>query len=460
MSIEKSPCTVRGNTQNKRARVFKMALLALSLISFVTAASSPADARSRHHRHHVSHKKSTYHPPSAYLLMDADTGAILAQSNPDAELHPASLTKAMTLLLTFDALQRGDIRLYDPVSISYHASHMVPSKLDLEPGSTIRVQDAIYAIVTKSANDIAVALAEHLGGSESRFATMMNRRAQQLGMRHTHFTNASGLHNVKQVSSARDMAILARYIIKAYPQYYRYFATRDFTYNGYTHHNHNRLMDTYSGMDGLKTGFIQQSGFNLISSAKRNGHRLIGVVFGGRSTNARNVQMANLLNQGWSRVGKVQVASAAKTAAAAKPVQVASNTVQDDDEDPELQKGTLGSLIGQGDTDPAVSSRFETGLQAIAAVRQQSEQHASLTTGRDWSIQVGAGSSRSTVDSMLQSAQTKLPAYLVKGEPVIVPLKTATGWIFRGRLDGYTRDEAQAACKILPDCVTVSPEAF
>jgi len=392
--------------------------------------------------------------------MDADTGAILAQSNANAELHPASLTKTMTLLLTFDALQRGDVRLYDPVSISYHAAHMVPSKLDLEPGSTIRVQDAIYAIVTKSANDIAVALAEHLGGSEDHFAAMMNRRAQQLGMTHTHFTNASGLHNPAQVSSAHDMAILARYIIKGYPQYYRYFATKDFSYNGYTYHNHNRLMDTYAGMDGLKTGFIQQSGFNLISSATRNGHRLIGVVFGGRSTNARNYQMASLLNQGWSRIGKVQVASATVPAAVTRAIQVASAAQPDDSDDPELHQGALGSMIGQGDTDPAVSSRFETGLQAIAAVRQQSAQQASLTTGGEWSIQIGAGSSRSAVDRMLQSAQAKLPGHLAKGEPVIVPLKTAKGWVFRGRLDGYTKDEATAACKLLSDCVPVSPEAF
>jgi D-alanyl-D-alanine carboxypeptidase len=287
---------------------------------------------------------------------------------------------------------------------------------------------------------------------------MMNRRAQQLGMTHTHFTNASGLHNPAQVSSARDMATLARYLIKAYPQYYRYFATRDFSYNGYTYHNHNRLMDTYAGMDGLKTGFIQQSGFNLISSARRNGHRLIGVVFGGRSTNARNYQMASLLNQGWSRVGRVQMASA--TAPVMKPVQVANAAAPEEDEDPELQKGTLGSLIGQGDTDPVVSSRFETGLQAIAAVRQQSAQQASLTDGDEWSIQIGAGASRSAVDRMLQTAQAKLPGRLAKGEPVIVPLKTNKGWVFRGRLDGYTKDEAAAACKLISDCVPVSPEAF
>lgn len=459
MSIEKSPCIVRGNTQNKSLCALKRVLfLSLAIVSLIGAASSPALARTHHHHRHVHLVRSYYHPPSAYLLMDADTGVILAQNNADAELHPASLTKTMTLLLTFDALARGDIRLYDPVTVSYHAAGMVPSKLGLEPGSSIRVQDAIYAIVTKSANDIAVALAEHLGGSEDRFALMMNRRAQQLGMMHTHFTNASGLHNPAQVSSAHDMATLARYIIKAYPQYYRYFATRDFSYNGYSYHNHNHLMDTYAGMDGMKTGFIQQSGFNLISSAHRNGHRLIGVVFGGRSTNARNYQMASLLNQGWSRVGKVQMASA--TAPAMKPVQVASATAQDEDEDPELQKGTLGSLIGQGDTDPAVSSRFETGLQAIAAVRQQSAQQASLTDGQDWSIQIGAGSSRSAVDRMLQTAQAKLPGRLGKGEPVIVPLKTNKGWVFRGRLDGYTKDEAATACKIISDCVPVSPEAF
>jgi D-alanyl-D-alanine carboxypeptidase len=441
------------------AAVFAVAL-------FITGAP-PAFAHSHHHRHHGAHYVySGYHPPSSYLLMDSDTGAILAQSNADLPLHPASLTKTMTLLLTFEALERGDLRLSDPVMISSHAASMMPSKLDLPVGSSISVQNAIYAIVTKSANDIAVALAEKLGGTEGRFAVLMNRRAQQLGMSRTRFTNASGLNNPAQVSTARDMALLARYLIRAHPQYYRYFAVRDFTYGGYAYHNHNHLMDTYAGMDGLKTGFIQQSGFNLISSAKRGGHRLIGVVFGGRSTNARNIEMAGLLNRGFAGVDHVTVASAARPAWA-PPSKLAmadsSSAAQDEDEDPELQKGALGSMIGQGDTDPAVSSRFEAGLQAIAAIRQQGDddREASLPAGQEaWAIQIGAGSSRSKVDSLLQNAQAALPPSLSKGSPVIVPLKTAQGWVFRGRLSGYSEPEAVAACKLLKDCIPVSPQAY
>ena len=441
-------------------------LAAVFAVALFIMGSPPAFAHTHHHRHHGAHYVySSYHPPSAYLLMDSDTGLILAQSNANLQLHPASLTKTMTLLLTFEALERGDLRLSDPVPISSHAASMMPSKLDLPAGSSISVQNAIYAIVTKSANDIAVALAEKLGGSEGRFAILMNRRAQQLGMSRTRFTNASGLHNPAQVSTARDMALLARYLITAHPQYYRYFATRDFTYGGYAYHNHNRLMDTYYGMDGLKTGFIQQSGFNLISSAKRGGHRLIGVVFGGRTTNARNIEMASLLNRGFASVGHVTVASASRPAWA-PPTKLAmadNGAAQDEDEDPELQKGALGSMIGQGDIDPAVSSRFETGLQAIAAIRQQGDddREASLPAGQEtWAIQIGAGSSRSKVDSLLQNAQAALPPSLSKGSPVIVPLKAAQGWVFRGRLSGYSEPEAIAACKLLKDCIPVSPQAY
>jgi D-alanyl-D-alanine carboxypeptidase len=438
----------------------------------LTSMAQPADARAKRtsHKKASHHKSKPYTPGSAFLIMDSDTGLILDQSNANTPLHPASLVKTMTLLLTFEALQRGDLRLSDSVPISNHAASMPRSNLDMPAGSSIRVQDAILAVVTKSANDIAVALGEKLAGTEGRFSLVMNRRAQQLGMRHTVFMNASGLHDPAQVSTARDMALLARYIITTYPQYYRYFATRDFNYRGNTYHTHNRLMDTYSGMDGMKTGFIQQSGFNLIASAKRNGHRLIGVVFGGRSTNSRNYQMASLLNRGFASANTGTLVAAAAPQPVKKPVLTpapvklamadAAAPATEDDIDPALESGTMGSMIGQGDIDPAVSSRFETGLQAIAAIRQQSDKQASLPGQESWSIQIGAGSSRSRIDSLLQAAQARLPARYNKGAPVIVPLKTSQGWVFRGRLSGYSKAEALSACQLLKDCVPVSPQAY
>lgn len=248
-------------------------------------------------------------PKYASIIMDAETGLILHQSNADKILHPASLAKVMTLMLTFDAIERGDLRLRDRVIISRHAANMIPSKLDLPVGSSILVEDAIYALVTKSANDVAVALAEKLGGSEKAFAAQMNRKAKEIGMSRSRFRNASGLHDRNQISTARDIAKMSRYLIKNYPAYYNYFSTRSFTYNGQTYRNHNRLMDRYEGMDGLKTGYISASGFNLAASAVRNNRRLIGVVFGGRTGASRNAHMATLLNRSFAKLDDILIAA-------------------------------------------------------------------------------------------------------------------------------------------------------
>ena len=233
----------------------------------------------------------------ASFVMDADTGQVLHSRYADKKLHPASLTKAMTLLMAFDAIESGEADYNTRIRISKHAASMVPSKLDLPVGSSIKMKDAIYALVTKSANDVAAAMGEHLAGSEYRFARQMNRKAREIGMTGTNFKNASGLHHKDQVTTARDMAKMADYIIQNYPTYYRFFATKEFTYRGKTYRNHNRLMQTYKGMDGMKTGYINASGFNLVASAKRGNRRLIGVVFGGRTSQSRNAHMAELLDK-------------------------------------------------------------------------------------------------------------------------------------------------------------------
>ncbi|MCB1556154.1 MAG: D-alanyl-D-alanine carboxypeptidase, partial [Alphaproteobacteria bacterium] len=238
-------------------------------------------------------------PRYASIVMDADTGMILSERYADKQVHPASLAKMMTLVLTFDAIAQGRLALNDRIVISRHAASMVPSKLDLAPGETIRVEDAIYALVTKSANDVAVALAEAIGGTETRFARQMTARAWAIGMNNTRFRNASGLHDRYQVTTARDMAKLARYILNEYPDYYPYFGTRHFSYQGKDYENHNRLLGRYTGMDGSKTGYIQASGFNLVASARRDGHRIVGVVFGGRTAKSRNAHMVALLDNGF-----------------------------------------------------------------------------------------------------------------------------------------------------------------
>jgi D-alanyl-D-alanine carboxypeptidase len=243
-------------------------------------------------------------PRYAAIVIDADTGSILYQRYADKELHPASLAKMMTLMLTFDEIRRGNLRWGDKITISTRATQTVPSKLGLKRGDRIRVRDAVNILVTKSANDIAIALAEHIAGSETQFASMMTQRARAIGMTRTTFRNASGLHDRRQVTTARDMAILSRYLIRNYAQEYKYFGQEYFTYRGITYRNHNRLMRQYKGMDGLKTGYIRAAGFNLAASATRDGRRVIGIVFGGRTAKTRNAHMAKLLDLGFSRLNR------------------------------------------------------------------------------------------------------------------------------------------------------------
>ena len=208
----------------------------------------------------------------ASLVIDADTGEIFHASHIDDRNHPASLTKIMTLYLLFDDLDAGKVHLSNSMPVSAHAAGQIPSKLGLSPGDTISVETALLGMVTKSANDASVVLAEYLaGGSEQAFAARMNRKARELGMRVSEFHNANGTPNPHQISSARDMATLARALIHNHAKYYHYFSTRQFTYEGQVMNNHNHLMESYDGMDGIKTGFVAASGFNLVASAKRDG---------------------------------------------------------------------------------------------------------------------------------------------------------------------------------------------
>jgi len=439
-------------------------LLVLGLILTITP--SPASA---------AKKGGGSNPRYASIVMDADTGMILHERYADKTLHPASLAKIMTLLLTFEAIERGELSLRDRVVISRHAASMVPSKLDLPVGSSIRVEDAIYALVTKSANDVAVALAEKIGGTESRFAQMMTQKSRAIGMSGTRFMNASGLHNQQQVTTARDMAKLAHYIITDYPGYYHYFSTKRFSYRGRSYHNHNRLMESYSGMDGFKTGYIGPSGFNLVASAKRNNHRLIGVVFGGQSAASRNAHMKKLLDDGFSQLNSILVAKIVPIPERkpAQAIQMASLSPAAGVEDmgtwaelnPMLQSQRFREMIGEGDYDPAETKRLETGLIAIAAVKGVYDGPLIPRTGLaqrrsgDWSIQVGAFESRVKTDNIIKAAQKSLPAEFASASPIIVPLKTKQGWVFRGRLSGFTKEEALRACNILKECLPVSPQA-
>ena len=282
-----------------------------------TASFSPSDAEARHWRAHHRHAAAHYHfahwrdrhasirygnvranhseSDIAGVVVDGNTGKTLYARNENEQRFPASITKVMTLYLLFEQLERGRLGLDSDIRVSAFAAAQKPTKLGLHPGESIRVDDAIRAVVTRSANDIAVAIAETIGGDESHFATLMTQKARELGMTRTHFANASGLPNADQFTTAHDLAILGRAVQERFPRYYGYFATRVFYFRHAAIVNHNHLLDRVEGMDGIKTGYTNASGFNLLTSVKRGGHYIVAVVLGGPSARSRDRIMAGLI---------------------------------------------------------------------------------------------------------------------------------------------------------------------
>src|SRR6266705_4941593 len=276
----------------------------LGLVTFTTAiitTSDSAEARRYRHRdsarHHVSHhvERESYSPQFSSIIVDGNSGATLSSNNPDGIRHPASLTKIMTLYLLFERLDAGKMKLDTEMDVSERASDQAPTKLGLRPGQTIKVEDAIKGLVTRSANDAAVVIAEAIAGDEDDFAKLMTRKARALGMSRTTYRNASGLPDDEQVTTARDQATLGRAIQDRFPRYYRYFATSVFNYHGQSIRNHNRLLGNVEGVDGIKTGYTRASGFNLVTSMRRANRHLVGVVMGGRSGGSRDATMRGLL---------------------------------------------------------------------------------------------------------------------------------------------------------------------
>jgi D-alanyl-D-alanine carboxypeptidase len=268
-----------------------------AVVALVAVGTDPADARSRRKRHHAHHARVAYSPPYAAIVVDANSGNVLHNTSADSLRHPASLTKIMTLYLLFEQLEAGKLRLDSRLEVSEHAAQQAPSKLGLRPGQTLSVEDAIRALVTKSANDAAVVVAEALGGDEETFARMMTRKARALGMSRTVYNNASGLPDEDQLTTARDQATLGRAIQDRFPRQYRYFATPAFVYGGRAMRNHNKLLGRVEGVDGIKTGYTRASGFNLVSSVRRGNRHIVAVVMGGSSGGARDARMRLLIEQ-------------------------------------------------------------------------------------------------------------------------------------------------------------------
>lgn len=344
----------------------------------------------------------------AAIVVDAGTGRVLFAHDADAPRHPASLTKMMTAYMVFEAVRAGRARWSTPVAMSAHAASRPPSKLGLPVGTRITLEQALLAIITRSANDAASAIAETLGGTEENFARLMTLKARQLGMPGTSFRNASGLPDDAQVTTARDLATLGIRLLRDFPHEYRYFSTDSFRLRGRLHRNHNRLLASYDGADGIKTGYIRASGFNLVASAVRDGRRLVGVVLGGATAAERDQHMADLLDQGF-RGTEIRVASAGP------PIQ----------------------LVSRASAAPVATTR----------------------TARTWAVQVGAFRDRGGALAAAQAAARKAGGGTVQVEQA--RLRGRTVW--RAQLTGLSEAQAEKTCAQRKhrrqDCSTIAPAA-
>jgi D-alanyl-D-alanine carboxypeptidase len=355
---------LRTTLASSRAlRVCAFGLLATSAAIIFTTGT--AEARHHRHRSHVAHhhseERESYSPQFSSIIVDANSGATLESNSPDGVRHPASLTKVMTLYLLFERLESGKITIDTEMPVSEHAAEQDPTKLGLRPGQTLRVEDAIKGVVTKSANDAAVVIAEALGGGdESDFAKMMTRKARALGMTRTTYVNASGLPADDQVTSARDQATLGRAIQDRFPRYYRYFATEAFNFRGHTVYGHNHLLGSVEGVDGIKTGYTRASGFNLITNLRRGNRHLVGVVMGGRSGGSRDATMRSLLAE------NLEKASNARTVAAIterNPADANADVAED-----EAQSRPTSTVQVQGAVQVASASSDPTASPSVRSV--------------------------------------------------------------------------------------------
>jgi D-alanyl-D-alanine carboxypeptidase len=410
------------------------------------------------------------------IVLDAATGKVLHEDNADAQKYPASLTKMMTLYMIFDALDSGKIKLGTTWTVSRHAAGMSPTKLGLDAGETISVRDVILGLITKSANDAAAVAAEGLGGTEDHFGELMTQRARRLGMSNTTFQNASGLPDPGQVTTARDMARLSRALIRDFPHYYSYFSTPEFTYAGRRHANHNRLMNWYEGADGIKTGFIRASGFNLAASAVRENRRIIGVVMGGPSPVARDQYMGKLLDVGFSRMpdGPSDIRHAAAPAPTI-PVAATSTGEPPSRVAKARQAQTIAQAAPAARATPAEEKAARTktvkrakpdndppsGMSLIATAHAATGEVKSASGG--WAVQVGAFNRIDAARRAAENAAKLASGPLSDAGIEISTLERKKNTVHRARLVGLSEGEAKEACRILEsrkhDCLLMAPTA-
>ena len=375
--------------------------------------------------------------PMSCLVADVDSGYIFAKENSDVPLPPASLAKVMTLYLTFSALDKGWLKMDSVLPISEWAASQEPSNLELVAGDTITVREAILALIVKSANDVAVVLAESMAPSEPMFAEMMTQAAAQLGMYRTVFKNASGLHNPEQFSSAQDMAILTLAMIKNFPQYYPLFATQSFSYHGREYHTHNHVLLDYEGAEGLKTGYISAVGYNIISTAQKQGKRLVGIVMGDQSVRERDAYVKTLLDIGFEKV-RLQ-----KQAVERGLLQPAFNPLQRRAMVGKLNMAVFAPIMKrQTQKSIALGKKFKQNWKSPAPVSQYVYK---APFDSYWAIQIGAFRSQEKALSMANRALSFL-----QNSSCSVQTQRKQEGVYRSRLTGFqSKQLAEEACRTL-----------
>jgi len=394
---------------------------------------------------------NTAEPKYAAIVIDANSGEMLYDKRADSPRYPASVTKVMTLYLTFEALSEGRLKLTDRVVFSSRAAAQAPTKLGLPAGDSISVDEAIRAMTVKSANDVAVAMAERLGGSEQRFAALMTLRGQELGMRNSRFVNASGLPDSRQISTARDLAILSRATMRDFPQYYSYFSLTGFTFRGGYVRGHNRLLTSMPGFDGLKTGYTNASGFNLAGSAVKDGRRLIAVVLGGSSTAWRDNNMEDLLTTGFDVL---------RRRSHGERTTIASNLYEDEPTGPIMRPSSE-----EGDGDQAGlkivltdNPRPPAALKVSPTLKAAQAKPAPKKAKGEWGVQVGAFKSKGLAHEQLMIVRSRFSKFVASAEGAV---EGVGGGSFRAQFQGLTADAARGACQAITakrqPCMVLAP---
>ncbi len=425
--------------------------------------------------------EDTNNPRYASIVVDAESGNILYSRRADSQRYPASLTKMMTLYELFQALEEGRVQMTDSFAVSASAANQAPSKLGLRAGTRIKVEDCILGLVIQSANDVAVVIAEGLAGSERSFAKQMTEQAATLGMNRTVYRNASGLPDPGQITTARDLSMLAFALYRDFPQYTHYFATESFVWGGHRYKTHNHLLGKINGVDGLKTGYTRASGFNLATSAVRDGHRIIAVVMGGRSAGSRDVHMASLIKEQFAQLAKGGSTGSGETLVAAgptprpKPTALLAATgaapasrsslgVVPSPKPGSENTRAMASLETQYQSDEGSGEGSVDGVVTSLLVGPAHASTGSQSTDSEqrWGIQIGAYISAASAETRLEEARASLPALLSNTPWAVIPVSTDGATFYRARFGPFNEVDAENACKALGPhgfkCFKVPPE--